>query len=105
MKLEDVVKYANVAYAGLMIGIAAYVIVLLREGYYFVPNTQTVSLNYIFGSGPLGPLALGIIPSLLVVMIISTVFIVLLNLYYEYSVAPQRQAQRRAGGRGKGGKR
>ncbi len=106
MKLDGVVKYANVAYAGLMMGLAAYIVILIRHGYTFVPvSPQNVtSISQLFASGTLGPLALGPIPWMLMVMIIATIFIVLLNMVYENSLKPiGREAKRkREEGKGKG---
>lgn len=98
MKLDGVVKYANVVYAGLMIGLAAYIAILIKHGYTFVPvSPQNVtSVSQLFASGALGPLALGLIPWVLMVMIIATVFIVLLNMVYENSLKPvSREVKRK----------
>ncbi|WP_054841766.1 hypothetical protein [Vulcanisaeta distributa] len=89
MNLGSIVKYANAAYAGLMIGLAAYFVVLIKHGYTFVPS-GSVSVYQLFTSGALGPLMLGVIPWVIMVMIIATVFIVLINMVYENSLKPRR---------------
>ena len=90
MDLKSVVKYANAAYAGLMVGLAAYFIILIKHGYTFVPSSS-ISVDQLFASGTLGPLMLGIIPWIIVVMIIATVFIVLINMIYENSIRPRKE--------------
>ena len=90
MDLKSVVKYANAAYAGLMVGLAAYFIILIKHGYTFVPSSS-ISVDQLFASGTLGPLMLGIIPWIIVIMIIATVFIVLINMAYENSLRPRKE--------------
>ena len=90
MDLKSVVKYANAAYAGLMVGLAAYFIILIKHGYTFVPSSS-ISVDQLFASGTLGPLMLGIIPWIIVIMIIATVFIVLINMVYENSLRPRKE--------------
>ena len=107
MDLKSVVKYANAAYAGLMIGLAVYFIILIKHGYTFVPSSS-ISVNQLFASGALGPLMLGIIPWIIVIMIIATIFIVLINMVYENSLRPRKEerkiTRRREERRGKGKK-
>lgn len=101
MNLRDVVKYVNAAYAGLMIGLAMYLAVLITHGYSFVPSSQ-ISINQLFASGALGPLILGVIPWIIMVMIIATIFIVLINMIYENSLRPvKKEVARRREGRSK----
>ncbi|GAB6944064.1 hypothetical protein [Vulcanisaeta sp. JCM 14467] len=109
MDLKSVVKYANAAYAGLMIGLAAYFVILIKHGYTFVPSSS-ISVNQflqVFTSGTLG-LMLGIIPWVVMVMIIATVFIVLINMVYENSLRPRKEerkiTRRREERKGKGKK-
>lgn len=96
MDLRSIVKYANAAYAGLMIGLAAYFVVLIKHGYTFVPSSSSsISIYQIFESGALGgPLLLGIVPWIIMVMIISTLFIVLVNMVYENSLKPVGKEKR-----------
>ena len=94
MNLKSVVKYANAAYAGLMIGLAAYLVILIKHDYTFVPSSS-ISVNQLFASGTLGPLMLGIIPWIIMVMIIATIFIVLINMVYENSLRPRKEIVRR----------
>ncbi|WP_243674891.1 hypothetical protein [Vulcanisaeta distributa] len=55
MDLRSIVKYANAAYAGLMIGLAAYFVVLIKHGYTFVPSSSSsISIYQIFESGGVG---------------------------------------------------
>ncbi|GAB6947026.1 hypothetical protein JCM16161A_11560 [Vulcanisaeta sp. JCM 16161] len=89
MNLESIVKYANAAYAGLMIGLAAYFVILIRHGYTFVPSSS-ISVDQLFSSGALGPLMLGVVPWIIMVMIIATIFIVLINMAYENSLKPKK---------------
>ncbi|WP_054856591.1 hypothetical protein [Vulcanisaeta sp. JCM 16159] len=94
MNLGSIVKYANAAYAGLMIGLAAYFVILIKHGYTFVPS-GSISIYQIFESGALGgPLLLGVVPWIIMVMIISTLFIVLVNMVYENSLKPVSKEKR-----------
>ncbi|MGC8607414.1 MAG: hypothetical protein ACP5GZ_02125 [Vulcanisaeta sp.] len=90
MNLGNIVKYVNAAYAGLMIGLAAYFVILIKHGYTFI-TSSSISISQLFSSGALGPLALGIIPWTLMIMIIATIFIVLINMIYENSLRPIRR--------------
>ncbi|PLC68581.1 hypothetical protein B7L70_02825 [Vulcanisaeta sp. EB80] len=97
MRLADIVKYVNIAYAGIMLGLAAYFIVLIKYGYTFIHSSSSgfITINQLFASGSLGPAALGIIPSILAVMIILTIAIVILNMFYENSLKPPAKGVRR----------
>ncbi len=100
MNLGSIVKYANAAYAGLMIGLAVYFIVLIKHGYTFVPS-GSININQLYASGTLGgPLMLGIIPWIIMVMIIATIFIILINMIYENSLRPKREVTKRKKRRG-----
>lgn len=104
MNLGSIVKYANAAYAGIMIGLAVYFIVLIKHGYTFVPS-GSISINQLYASGTLGPLMLGIIPWVIMVMIVATIFIILINMIYENSLRPKREVTKRKkeerGGKGR----
>jgi hypothetical protein len=95
MRLADVVKYVNLTYAGVMLGLAAYFIVLIKYGYTFLSPQGEVSVYQLFASSSLGPLTLGVVPLLLTVMIVLTVAIVILNMVYENSLKPRKREERR----------
>ena len=105
INLGSIVKYANAAYAGLMIGLAVYFAILIKHGYTFV-SSGIISVSQLFKMGALGPLVLGVIPEIIVVMIIATVFIVIINMAYENSlrsVKSEREvARREVKGKGRG---
>jgi len=103
MELSEVVKYVNITYAGIMLGLAAYFIVLIKNGYTFVPG-RYVSIAQLFSAGTLGPAALGVIPVILAVMIVLTIAVALLNMVYENSLkTPPKVSERRRGGKEKKG--
>jgi hypothetical protein len=99
MELSEVVKYVNITYAGIMLGLAAYFIVLIKYGYTFVPG-RSISITQLFSTGTLGPAVLGVIPVILAVMIILTIVVVLLNMVYENTLKmPPKVSERRHGER------
>jgi hypothetical protein len=81
MELRTLVKYANVTYAGLMLGFTAYFTYLTANQYDFAVSSSNnpIDINGLFNS--VNPIS-----AVLIVMIIATVFIVALNMYYENSL-------------------
>ncbi|MGC8543858.1 MAG: hypothetical protein ACP5NQ_07930 [Vulcanisaeta sp.] len=99
MKFESVVKYANVAYAGIMIGLAIYFIVLIKYGYIFLPPSTTISLSQVLSVNPT-------LSAIMITMIVATITIVLLNMVYEMGLKPMgteamRRRQEEKKGKGK----
>jgi len=91
--LGGLVKYVNLIYSGLMIGLAAYSIYLIVNQYDFAASSPSgpIDLNSLINSA--NPIA-----TVLIVMVISTVSVVFINMYYENSmrIRVEKRVEKRA---------